>query len=496
MLEEGTVVDGKYRIRRLVGEGGMGSVFEADAVRLHRRVAIKVLHSGLSNEAEVAARFQLEAQAAGRIGSRHIVDVLDLGQLASGAPYMVMEFLEGENLRERISRAGAMGPAQIQALALQLLEGVRAAHAARVIHRDLKPDNVFLVPQSDGTDFVKILDFGISKFSAGSDTPSELSLTRTSSLMGTPNYLSPEQANGSGKVDARTDLYAVGVILYECLTGALPYSAESFSELIFKIVLSPPVAASERVPDADPRFVAIVERAMRKQPNERFQTARDMALALEAWAGGRSFVAPEGADAQSNAGAHAGEVRPSSASFTPSAGTFQAPAAAAGLGTLESWSRGGSGGPSPLAPTRSPRTLVIWTAAAVSIGMCLAAALFWRASSRAAAPAAVAPSVTAALPTPVLGVAPQVTIAGSPNATDALDASGSSPPNSDVLGAPSPRPQRPLPSVPRSAATAHAPVVRAPVIGAHAPVPPPPAPARSDADMTQTKSGRTIRSDL
>ncbi len=285
----GEVLENKYRIVRQIGEGGMGAVYEAEAIRLRRRVAIKVLHGESSNMQELAARFELEAQAAGRIGSRHIVDVLDLGQLPSGANFMVMEYLDGESLRARIERAGPLPARTICAIADQLLEGLGAAHAAGIIHRDLKPDNVFLSKQPDGTDFVKLLDFGISKFNTrvagepASDAPS-LTLTSTGTFLGTPYYLAPEQANGSAQVDQRTDLYAVGVIFYECLTGALPYSASSFNELLFRIVLEPPVPIQERVPSVDRTFAALVEQAMSKKPSERFQSAAEMQQAFQSFA--------------------------------------------------------------------------------------------------------------------------------------------------------------------------------------------------------------------
>ena len=380
MFEDGEILDGKYRIQRLIGEGGMGAVFEAEATRLHRRVAIKVLRPELNQGEEIAARFQLEAQAAGRIGSRHIVDVLDLGQLPSGAPYMVMEFLNGESLSARIARAGPMSPAQLLEVALQLLEGVAAAHAAGIIHRDLKPDNVFLTKQSDGSIFVKILDFGISKFK-GTEGSNNFVATRTGALMGTPHYLAPEQASGSSAVDPRTDLYAAGVILYECLTGAVPYAAENFNELLFKIVLSSPIPISERVPNADPGFVALVDRALQKQPHLRFQTAGDMKRALEAWAAGTSFVAPEGVDRPPSGPLANGERAPHS--HTPSDGGLQAAPTVADWNvprTLESWSRGSSGSLLNMPVARSRRRTG-WLVAGFLVLSCLLAALLWRSSN-------------------------------------------------------------------------------------------------------------------
>ena len=162
ILNDGEVIDGKYRIVRLIGEGGMGAVFEGLHALIHRRVAIKVLHAGVVERAEAALRFEREAQAAGRIGSPHIVEVLDLGSLPSGARYMVMEFLEGESLGTRLEK-GTLSPLDLFPIAAQLLDGLIAAHGTGIVHRDLKPDNVFLQQRPAG-DFVKLLDFGISKF--------------------------------------------------------------------------------------------------------------------------------------------------------------------------------------------------------------------------------------------------------------------------------------------------------------------------------------------
>jgi serine/threonine-protein kinase len=282
MFDPGQLVDDKYRIVRKIGEGGMGAVFEAEAVRIHRRVAIKVLFAD-RGESDIAARFQLEAQAAGRIGSPHIVEVIDLGVLPSGSHYMVMEFLAGESLRSRIASCGRLTALELYPIALQLLEGLGAAHAAGVVHRDLKPDNVFLVKKADGTDFVKLLDFGISKFNSLNDTGSALSLTRTGAMLGTPYYMSPEQASGAKIIDHRADVYGVGVILYEALTGVVPFTADTFNELMFKIVLQQPKPILEVVPHADPGFVAIVERAMAREPQQRFQSTAEILAALELW---------------------------------------------------------------------------------------------------------------------------------------------------------------------------------------------------------------------
>ncbi len=278
MAEPGDILDGKYRIVKMIGEGGMGAVFEGENTAIHRRVAIKVLHPGASGNADAVMRFEREAQAAGRIGSDHILEVLDMGKMPSGERYMVMEFLDGEPLANRIRGLGRMSPAQIVPLAQQMLIGLGAAHAASIVHRDLKPDNVFIVREKAGLrDFVKLIDFGISKFNA---LAGDMSMTRTGAVMGTPYYMSPEQAKGSGVVDHRSDLYAVGVILYECATGQVPFNASTFNELLFKIVLSTPPPLREVVPDVDPRFAAIVEKAMAREPADRYSSAAEMSAAL------------------------------------------------------------------------------------------------------------------------------------------------------------------------------------------------------------------------
>jgi len=286
MLSTGDIIDGKYRIVRLLGEGGMGAVYEGENTRIHRRVAIKVLHSGVAEQGEAVARFEREAQAAGRIGSEHIVEVLDLGTLQSGDRYLVMEYLDGEGLGGRIKDKGSLSPAELCPIAHQLMEGLAAAHGAGIIHRDLKPDNVFLLRNRAGTaDFVKLLDFGISKFNQLSGD-SGFSMTRTGAVMGTPYYMAPEQAKGSREMDHRVDLYAAGVILYEALTGQVPFNADTFNELLFKIVLEEPQPLEKMNPNVDSGFAAIVTKAMARDPAHRFQSAKDFQAALAQWASG------------------------------------------------------------------------------------------------------------------------------------------------------------------------------------------------------------------
>ncbi|WP_437564024.1 serine/threonine-protein kinase [Sorangium sp. So ce542] len=286
----GEIIDGKYRIVRLLGQGGMGAVFEGENVRIRRRVAIKLLHANISSQAESVARFEREAQAAARIGSDHICEVLDLGVLPDGTRYMVMEYLEGETLGAKIERAGRLGPEITVPIMVQVLEALGAAHAAGIIHRDLKPDNIFVIPVKAGlSNFVKVLDFGVSKFSqlAGS----EMSMTRTGAVVGTPYYMSPEQARGSSPVDQRTDIYAMGVLLYQATTGQVPFDAATFNELLFKIVLETAPPPQQLVPDLDVEFSGIIQKAMAREPGARFQSCAEFKSALLAWAAARPNLA-------------------------------------------------------------------------------------------------------------------------------------------------------------------------------------------------------------
>ncbi|HSC85717.1 MAG TPA: serine/threonine-protein kinase [Polyangiaceae bacterium] len=315
-LSIGDTVDGKYQIVRLLGEGGMGAVYEGLNTRIHRKVAIKVLHGNVASSADAVQRFEREAQAAGRIGSKHIVEVLDLGDLPNGDRYMVMEFMDGQSLADRIRDRGHLTPQELYPIAVQLLDGLAAAHAAGIVHRDLKPDNVFLLPTGkDGTDFVKILDFGISKFNS---LGGEFSMTRTGAVMGTPYYMSPEQAKGARDLDQRTDIYAAGVILYEALSGRVPFNAETFNELLFKIVLedAPPLASI--LPDVNPAFVEVVQKAMSRDLNQRFQTASDFKAALNVWSQ-RNSVVPLGI---SDPSPTFGAPRPSSTVMGGTAGAW------------------------------------------------------------------------------------------------------------------------------------------------------------------------------
>ena len=281
-LEAGQIVDGKYRVVRRIGEGGMGTVYEGLNTRIGRRVAIKVLHAAVAAQPEFVARFEREARAAARIGSPHVCHVYDLGDLPNGDRYLVMEYLDGVSFEERITTRGRLTPAQLAPIAFELLDGLATMHEARVIHRDLKPANVFLARASTPRgEIVKILDFGVAKMLP---VDGELSTKTTVGLMiGTPLYMSPEQARGAQDLDGRTDLYAASVMFYQALTGEMPFTASTLNELLFKIALESPRPIRERQPDVDDALAEIIHTGLSRDPGQRFSSARAYQEAIADW---------------------------------------------------------------------------------------------------------------------------------------------------------------------------------------------------------------------
>jgi serine/threonine-protein kinase len=287
----GDLVAGKYRLLELLGAGGWGKVYSGENVRTLHRVAIKVLHPAMAARRDMIHRFEREAQAAGRIGSDHIIEVFDLGELPGGGHYMVMELLDGEELSTRFKRTGPMDPVLLAPIMTQVLDGLAAAHDAGILHRDLKPENLFLVRTRSGEDFVKILDFGISKFR---EAPKNT--TVSGAVLGSPSYMSPEQARGSKEIDNRSDVYSIGVVLYEGVTGTLPFEGENLNELLFKIALTetPPDPCAVRS-DLDPEFGAIIRKTLDRNPSNRWQSAKELGDALRGWMKSKGLTPAEAA---------------------------------------------------------------------------------------------------------------------------------------------------------------------------------------------------------
>ncbi len=271
----GTLVGGKYRLVRLLGQGGMGAVYEALQEGLNRRCAVKVLHETLAQDATLVARFKREAEVAASLGHANIVQVTDFGY-DDGKAFLVMDYLDGQPLAD-LMEAGALDPERVRFIVSQVLSALEAAHAREIVHRDLKPDNVYLTAISGVRDMVKLLDFGIARIT---DEQSQ-KMTTTGQVLGTPAYMSPEQARGR-PVDVRTDLYSLGVMMYEMLTTRMPVSGSNYHELMFAIVGETPTPIEELRPDLDAGLVAVVRRAMQKEPEARFQTATEMRAAIDA----------------------------------------------------------------------------------------------------------------------------------------------------------------------------------------------------------------------
>ncbi|MBM4363359.1 MAG: serine/threonine protein kinase, partial [Deltaproteobacteria bacterium] len=237
--QPGEVLAGKYRVERVLGQGGMGVVVQAMHLQLEERVAVKFLLPEYAVHAEASTRFLREARAAVKIKSEHVARVIDVGTLESGAPYMVMEYLAGRDLADVLEQRGPLPVEEVVEYVLQACEALAEAHALGIVHRDLKPANLFLTKRADGSAQVKVLDFGISKAGVSSDSGADQSLTKTSAMMGSPLYMSPEQMRSARSVDARSDLWSLGAILFELMAGRPPFSGESLPELLARVLTDP-----------------------------------------------------------------------------------------------------------------------------------------------------------------------------------------------------------------------------------------------------------------
>jgi serine/threonine-protein kinase len=289
---EGEVLAGKYRVERVLGEGGMGVVVAARHIQLEQLVALKFVLASTLQNAQAVERFLREARAAVKLKSEHVAKVLDVGTLESGAPYMVMEYLEGSDLAQLLEQRGPLPIETACDFVLQACEAVAEAHSLGIVHRDLKPQNLFVTRRVGGSALIKVLDFGISKMLWPDSAPSG-ALTQTRAVMGSPLYMAPEQMRSSRSVDTRADVWALGVVLYELLTARLPFEAESMPELCLKVVQDPPPPITESRPDVPAQVVAVIAKCLEKDPTNRYANAGELASALEPFVPAASRVVAE-----------------------------------------------------------------------------------------------------------------------------------------------------------------------------------------------------------
>ena len=416
----GETLDGRYKLVRVMGEGGMGCVYEATHTGTGRRVAVKVISTGdVGRDEGLVGRFHREAKAAGSIDTQHIAQVLDTGTHAvTGHPFMVMEHLTGEDLQQCLRRVGILSAETALRVASQACIGLQKAHEARVVHRDIKPANLFLASRDAGEVIVKLLDFGIAKIKMEVDGAETGGLTRTGSMLGSPLYMSPEQARGTKTIDHRADIWSLGVVLYQALAGRTPYQdIEALGELIIAICSTPPPPVQEFAPWVHPDIASIVHRALHYDREQRFQSTTEMLDAIKAllpsgWSLDDSMLVAITAEEKAQVAPRLSipqmpstpqvSVYPPPMSTTPPS-PFQPPMAAVVSDSAGTAAGVAQSQPAPRAPTSMSRGMLGGVAlggmALLGLGGLGAVKLF----APAAPPAAVLAPIAAATPT----IAPQ-----------------------------------------------------------------------------------------
>jgi serine/threonine-protein kinase len=431
----GDLLAGKYRVERVLGQGGMGIVFAANHELLGVRVAVKLLLTDIASSTEAVTRFVNEAKNAARIQSDNVARVMDVGTLDGGRPYMVIEFLEGDDLSKLLEQRGALSVQEAVDYVLQALEGLAQAHSIGIVHRDLKPANLFLVKRQDRTMQVKVLDFGISKATNPLGEGSG-AMTSTKALLGSPYYMSPEQLRSSKSVDARADIWSIGIILYELLTGTPPFSGDNFGELFAAILETDAPSLSAKRNDVPPQFEHVVMRCLQRRPENRYSNVGELAAALAPFAsqrgqrtahrildvmpiGDRPLSFTPGAQnmVQSSPGFAGGPMVPMPGASTGS-GVFSAPGVPPpGVQTNSSWT-GAQALPQRSGPSTGAVVGIFAVLAIVALGGGLAVAQWWRGKSVAAASAASASAAAASASAALIADTPKTTTTPSASAPD------------------------------------------------------------------------------
>jgi serine/threonine-protein kinase len=488
-IEPGQVLAGKYEIQSTLGEGGMGLVLAAYDTRLERRVAIKLLKPELASNKEASERFAREARAAAKIQSEHVARVIDVDLSSEETPLMVMEYLEGRDLEHVIAERGPLPVADVALWIIQACDAIADAHAQNIVHRDLKPANVFLARQAGGAESVKVLDFGISKQATIGGT--NLSLTRTSALMGSPLYMSPEQMRSTRDVDTRTDIWALGAILHEALAGNPPFEGETITQLSANVLLEEPKRLDALRPELPAELADVVWRALRKDPTERCAHVGELAFALLPFAPssaasiveriqrvliGAGLVREAFVTSRPSVAERASSRANGVAVTVPSSAPLGASLAAKAR-TLANFVQ-----TSENEPARKPAPLGR-AFAALGLLAAVATLLVWRSPPATSARAAAAPVQTApAMPpiAPSVAAAPSVTAA--PRAADV--ATAPSAPEAAASAAPTPAPAATHVAARSTRGAAAAGATRAPAAGKR---------ASSSSSVTSTKTTTTAR---
>ncbi len=451
----GEIINGKYEVIGLLGAGGVGYVVSAMHLELGEMVALKFLREESMAHEQVVLRFSREARAAARIKSEYVARVYDVGSLPSGVPFIVMEHLHGRDLADVIRAQGRLPIITAVEYVMQACEALASAHSVGIVHRDIKPENLFLARQAEGVEIIKVLDFGISKVALASAGHAPRQFVKTMMPMGTPAYMSPEQIRAAGEVDARTDIWALGCVLFELLTGACVFDAPTLMQLGAAILERDPIPLRKLLPDCPPELEAVILRCLEKDVDKRYQNVAEVALALYPFAPRRARLQAERTRnllSGSNPALQRVElssVSPPALSNAPSIEVSTGPVATSlGIEDLET-----------LRPGRSRRIILV---AALACGAAaLGAFMFQRARAAAppSAPAASAPSVAQAAATPVLP-APAATAASAPPAATSAAArpSAATTPSRSVSAKPPTAVKAPRPRLikPRAAGTTHA----------------------------------------